>query len=89
MPSTKIAQMVPLCWTKGLPELQIRNIFFQTLPLGPEIPPYKIKFDFISEYGHIAYQIKAAYNNILANVLLLHLHSKGWFVFFSESIHVA
>ena len=27
MPSTKIAQMVPLCWTKGPPELQIRTIF--------------------------------------------------------------
>ena len=27
IPSTKIAQMVMLCWTKGLPELQIRNTF--------------------------------------------------------------
>ena len=27
IPSTKIAQMVTLHWTKGLPELQIRNTF--------------------------------------------------------------
>ena len=27
MPSTKIAQMVPLRWTKELPELKKRNIF--------------------------------------------------------------
>ena len=30
-PFTKIAQMVPLCWTKGLPERQIRNILKQHL----------------------------------------------------------
>ena len=37
-------------------------------------PPPNIKLTF-SEYGHIAYQIKGniAYNNILANILLIHL----------------
>ena len=40
--------------------------------------PY-IKLTF-SEYGHDAYQIKgnAAYNNILANILLLHLPLTPW-----------
>ena len=45
------------------------------MPLGPKMPPNpNIKLTF-SEYGHVAYQIKgnAAYNNILANILLLHL----------------
>ena len=57
-------------------------------------PNIKLTF---SEYGHVAYQIKgiAAYNNILANILLLHLPltpgvgSKVLIVFFSESSHVA
>ena len=31
VPSTIIAQMVPLHWTKGLPELQIRKIFKRPL----------------------------------------------------------
>ena len=37
------------------------------------MPPPNIKLTF-SEYDHVAYQIKgnAAYNNILANILLLH-----------------
>ena len=34
-PSTNTAQMVPLFWTKGLSELQIRNIFKQYFP--PEL----------------------------------------------------
>ena len=37
IPSTKIAQMVPLCWIKGPPELQIRNIFNKTSPPEPLI----------------------------------------------------
>ena len=44
--------------------------------MGPKSPHIKLKLVF-SEYGHVAYQIKAAYKNILANVLLLHLHAKG------------
>ena len=57
------------------------------------------KINYFLEYGHVAYQIKGneAYtcNNMLANNLLLHLPlnpgvgSKGQFVFFSESSHVA
>ena len=70
---------------------------FILCPWGQKCPPPpNIKLTF-SEYGHFAYQIKgnAAYNNILANNLLLHLFltpgvgSKGKFVFFSESSHVA
>ena len=34
MPSAKNARMVPLCWTKGLSELQIRNIIKQHLLLN-------------------------------------------------------
>ena len=42
------------------------------MPLGQKIGLYKIYF---SEYGQVAYQIKRneAYNNMLANILLLHL----------------
>ena len=84
---------------KGPPERQIRNNFKWHLFLNQQS-----KFKIISqncsswclvpilvfsEYGHVVCQIKAAYNNISAYVLLLHLHSKGWFVFFSESSHVA
>ena len=54
-----------------------KNLFFKFCPWGQPPPPHmKIKL-VLSEYGHVAFQIKAAYNNILANVLLLHLHSKG------------
>ena len=48
-------------------------------------PPYRNKISF-SEYGHVAFQIKAAYNNILANVLLLHLHSKVDFFSFLKVV---
>ena len=34
MPSSKIAQMVPVHWTKGLPEVKIRNVFKQYLLLN-------------------------------------------------------
>ena len=62
----------------------------------PPPPSPNIKLTF-SEYGHVAYQIKGneAYNNMLVNILLLHLPlipgvgSKGVFFFFSESSHVA
>ena len=47
------------------------------MPLAPKMPPPpppNIKLMF-SDYGHVTFQIKgnAAYNNTLANILLLHL----------------
>ena len=50
--------------------------FIQIMPLEPKMtpPPPNIKLTF-SKYRHVEYKIKgnAAYNNILANILLLHL----------------
>ena len=43
--------------------------FFSNSVPGAKNPHMKIKF-VLSEYCHVAYQIKAAYNNILANVVL-------------------
>ena len=56
----------------------------------------EVKF-FFSEYGHVAYQIKAddAGNNMVANILPTYtpltqgLGSKGQTIYFSESSHVA
>ena len=50
----------------------------QIIPLGlnrPPPPPHTNKKLTFSEYGHAAYQIKGnvAYNNILTNIMLLHL----------------
>ena len=46
---------------------------FKLCPCGQKGPHIKLTF---SEYGLVAYQIKfnAAYNNIVANILLLHLY---------------
>ena len=60
---------------------------------APPPPHPHIKSTF-SEYGHVAYQIKEdkAYNNMLANILLLHLPltpevgSKGSFVIFLKVV---
>ena len=53
--------------------------FIQIMSLGPKMPPPpppppNLKLSF-AEYGDVTYQIKgyAAYDNILANILLLHL----------------
>ena len=67
------------------------QVYSSYAPWAKNVHP-NIKFTY-SEYGHAAYQIKgnAAYYNILANILLLHLPltrglgSKGQFVSFSES----
>ena len=53
---------------------------FKLCPCSQKKPPTpNIKLTF-SEYGHVAYQIKgnAAYNTILANILLLHLPFTPW-----------
>ena len=49
------------------------------------------KSNFFSEYGHIAYQIKAnhACSNMVANILPTDTWSKGRIISFSESSHVA
>ena len=57
----------------------------------------KAKIFFSSEYGHVAYQIKAddAGSNMVANILPTDtplsqgVGSKGQTIFFSESSHVA
>ena len=71
------------------------------VPGAKNVPVAGVTYAYIksafSEYGHVAYQIKGneAYSNMLANNMVLHLlltpgvGSKGSFVFFSESSHVA
>ena len=57
----------------------------------------EVKIIFFSEYGHVAYQIKAddAGNNMVANILPTYtpltqgVGSKGQTIYFSESSHVA
>ena len=57
----------------------------------------QVKIKFFSEYGHVAYQIKAdeAGNNMIANILPTDIPStqgmgsKGQTIYFSESSHVA
>ena len=66
------------------------------MSLGPKWPAAGYKKKALSEYGHVAYQIKEneTYNNMLAHILHLHKpsnHGGGSKdqVFFSESSHVA
>ena len=83
-------------------------MFVQVIPLGLQMGMslgsqchlYRQKMkksSCLKPYGHVAYQIKGneAYNNMLANILILHLPltpgvgSKGYIDSFSESSHVA
>ena len=68
----------------------------QVLP-HPFDPNWGVKIKFFSEYGHIAYQIKAdnVCSNMVENILPTFTHltqgmgSKGQTIYFCESSHVA